>query len=1132
MSITNEPGCSVEQLLESFPCPVVLVRRTGDIAGANTAFASIVTMSPAECRGKAFHSLEEATCPGAHTGRTVNDCIRHVFESGTQSIADREIFGSVRRVTLNPVRSSEGEIEQVLVLMECISETDIQQGELEKENALKTALLDAMPGCAAILDEHGELVLWNHYARGLVLGADDGDAPHRKVTAEDFFPRTGTFHEILLSDTEHSGEICMRPAGDTGERWLATRGKRVCINGRVCVVAVGVDISEKKAVEEELTRNRVRFGQALEAAQAGVWEWELGCGSMIWSDEMWGLYGLKKCSRQPSVSLWEELMPLSGRNTVLCSMQEAVSHGRKLDIEYSISLPDGSERWILSRGMPMYDEEGVPRRYIGTSMDISERKQLEERLRESKVRFSYALDAAHSGIWEWNVENDRLSWSEQVWGLYGLEPHSRELNHELCVMTVHPEDREMVSGMIRSAVRSETSASVEYRVSYPDGSIHWLRSMGMPLKNRHGQVVRYIGTITDITDRKQTELELRESKARLGQALEAARAGVWEWDLETGENIWSDEIWSLYGLEKASAPPSFELWVQTIIPDDRQMAIDAVTSAAKNQKYLNVEYRVRYSDGSIHWLMSRGRPQMDSGGRVERYIGTIIDITERKQMEQELTDRKARFRFALEATNAGVWEWDLNTDSVIWSDRIWALYGLEPDSLPHDHKLCQSTVHPDDKDKTFEIVMAAASKEEEINIEYRVCHPDGSVHWLACRGMPQADEKEGMTRYIGTVMDISARKHIETALKENELKFRSVYDHAPLAISIEDIETGRLVDVNAAWLNLFGYCKEEILGKSSVDLRLYAEMSDYDSVTYSVRKRQRVVNKPLLLCDRTGGFLNVLYSSEFISLKNQPVLLSMMTDVTVQKLQQKNIDQLEQAVAERTKQLQEEIERLQRFLSMISHEYRTPLAIIRTNLDLIRMKNKMGNFSNKEELFKINRAINRLVEVLEVSIEESRISKSSKSSSMNVFRIAPVITSQIEEIRNMWPERTISYAYCPDTAEVLGEQSQIKFAIFNLLDNARKYSPPDSVIELECHADAENIMIMIRNEGESVTPQEAESFFEKYHRGKHSANTAGAGLGLWLVRNIIHQHQGEVAIRPTPTGVEAIVILPVASRKI
>jgi signal transduction histidine kinase len=151
---------------------------------------------------------------------------------------------------------------------------------------------------------------------------------------------------------------------------------------------------------------------------------------------------------------------------------------------------------------------------------------------------------------------------------------------------------------------------------------------------------------------------------------------------------------------------------------------------------------------------------------------------------------------------------------------------------------------------------------------------------------------------------------------------------------------------------------------------------------------------------------------------------------------------------------------------------------------------------------------------------------------MNVFRIAPVITSQIEEIRNMWPERTISYAYCPDTAEVLGEQSQIKFAIFNLLDNARKYSPPDSVIELECHADAENIMIMIRNEGESVTPQEAESFFEKYHRGKHSVNTAGAGLGLWLVRNIIHQHQGEVAIRPTPTGVEAIVTLPVASRKI
>ena len=150
--------------------------------------------------------------------------------------------------------------------------------------------------------------------------------------------------------------------------------------------------------------------------------------------------------------------------------------------------------------------------------------------------------------------------------------------------------------------------------------------------------------LSDITEQKRTEEEILESKNRFTQALEAAQAGVWQWDLSTGENIWSDELWPLFGLKKDCEKPSFKLWSDTIHPDDREITIHAVQIAADKAQELNVEYRVCYPDGSVHWIMSRGKPLRNKQGAVDRYIGTVIDITERKQAEEALKKQKERFK--------------------------------------------------------------------------------------------------------------------------------------------------------------------------------------------------------------------------------------------------------------------------------------------------------------------------------------------------------------------------------------------------------------------------------------------------------------------------------------------------------
>ena len=131
---------------------------------------------------------------------------------------------------------------------------------------------------------------------------------------------------------------------------------------------------------------------------------------------------------------------------------------------------------------------------------------------------------------------------------------------------------------------------------------------------------------------------LCESETRLRLALDAADAGTWEWDLRTNTNLWSEELWRLYGLEPHGCEPSYETWLQTVHPDDRSKTEHIVQEAARKGIELNAEWRVRDRDGTERWLMSRGRPVRDVVGQVVSMIGIVVDITKRKRAEEVLAD--------------------------------------------------------------------------------------------------------------------------------------------------------------------------------------------------------------------------------------------------------------------------------------------------------------------------------------------------------------------------------------------------------------------------------------------------------------------------------------------------------------
>lgn len=241
---------------------------------------------------------------------------------------------------------------------------------------------------------------------------------------------------------------------------------------------------------------------------------------------------------------------------------------------------------------------------------------------------------------------------------------------------------------------------------------------------------------------------------------------------------------------------------------------------------------------------------------------------------------------------------------------------------------------------------------------------------------------------------------------------------------------------------------------------------------------------------------------------------------TARESEQKAVELAEEMTVELRDALageQQALERQTRFLTMLSHEYRTPLAIIRANLDLLKLQQESG-LDEASELTTMKHAVNRLVEVMEVSLQTERLNKFRTPEARERIELTAFLDEIIDKAEGLWPDHLFVFQPEEVPGAVMGDAGALKTAFLNLLDNACKYSPPDMPVTIECHVDTQEVVVAVHDRGKGITPGEADKIFEKYYRGHSSSDTSGAGLGLWLVRQIVERFGGAVSLEQGPGG--------------
>ena len=440
--------------------------------------------------------------------------------------------------------------------------------------------------------------------------------------------------------------------------------------------------------------------------------------------------------------------------------------------EARVRRADGQYRWMLHHKLPLRDEQGNIVKWYGSSVDIEERKKAEDALKRSETYLAEAHRLAHTGSFAYNPGSRKtLYWSEELFRIFGLDPRRGIPSFDETAGLVHPDDLARVSESCLRGFREKAQFSQDYRLLLHDGSVKHLHAIWHPVLDKAGEVVEYVGTAADVTERKTAEEQLRRnaqelqrSEFYLAEGQRLAHMGSWAFDPD-GFNYWSPELFRMHGLDSAGKPPSIQEYLDRVHPQDRESMADLIRGVLAKASPFDATKRIVRPDGEVRYIRCVGAPVLENQ-RLKKYVGSALDVTDHELLTQELRRREAYLTEAQRLSHTGSFGWKPDTGEIVWSDETYRIFEYDSSVKTTIDSVVQR-VHPEDRADFKEVINRALAGATDFEHSYRLLLPDGRVkHVHAIAHALQG--ASGNREFVGAVIDITKRKTAEEALRTSE----------------------------------------------------------------------------------------------------------------------------------------------------------------------------------------------------------------------------------------------------------------------------------------------------------------------------------------------------------------------------
>ncbi|HOU15292.1 MAG TPA: PAS domain S-box protein [Anaerolineae bacterium] len=786
--------------------------------------------------------------------------------------------------------------------------------------------------------------------------------------------------------------------------------------------------------------------------------------------------------------------------------------GATSECELRLRVKNGDIVWITAYTRCLLLEASTQRCLFGALTDITPRKRAEQAFQSHHDLLEGLFESLPVGILVWSPKGQLLRANHTLTELLGYAPEEiATLDAWFSQAYPDPDYRAHVFARWEQDAQFANTIR-EFQVACRDGSIKDIEFRAAFLPDG-----RSVVTLADVTARKQAEVELTNTKAMLQAALEqspvpvalvkmpGARIEVVNPAAQEFLGI-ADEP-ALNGTSLFDFIPSF----QDFDPDGNPGRVEdlPLARALRGESTFNEERRIVRKDGTSRWELVSAVPIYNPHGEILAGYLIMVDITDRKRADQALRESQAQLSLVIDASNDGIWDWNVPQGTAYFSPRYYTMLGYAPDEFPANYANWRRQVHPDDIAAVEATIQCHLDMHlPSYAVEFRMRTKDGAYRWILGRGKVVERDAEGRAvRMVGTHSDITERKLAEAALRESEERFRIAFHISPDSIIISRLADGKYLEVNEGFARIMGYSREETIGRTSLELKIWINPDDRTRMLTLLQANGYVENLEAGFRRKDGVIRNGLLSARLIQLDGEPCILSVTRDITERQ-------QLEQQLRR-----QERLAAVGQLAAGIAHDFRNLLTTI---LLYTQLSQRTPGLPSKvaQALATIHTESKKAADLVQQILDFG----GRAMVKLQPLDLRACLTGFIATLQRMLPEN-IRLTLTADAENYIieGDAGQIQQALLNLALNSRDAMPsggslsftltrlnvaPDESPPVAEMRPGAWVRLAVTDTGVGMSDAVATHVFEPFFTTKEVGK--GSGLGLAQVFGIVRYHAGYI----------------------
>lgn len=885
------------------------------------------------------------------------------------------------------------------------------------------------------------------------------------------------------------------------------------------------DITELKKTEIELERARESWKDLVDRTPTPIYIEELDGTARYISPLLRDLTGYSPeewmSSREAS---WRNFLHPDDRDRVLAEERRVDESLEPFSIDYRIFHKDGHIVWLHDEAVVVRDPDNEPLYWLGVHVDITARKEAEERLRETEERFRIFVEKGAGVVF---IDGATDPWytiyiSPQVFDLFGWTQEEYLREQDLWDKALHPDDRERVLLEDHETGESGEPLLTEYRMINARGETLWIQERANMVLDADGAPLYWLGVFLDITEKKKAEAEIRRADARYRNLIDNIPVATYSQPYDTDSDIFmSPQIERITGWPVTTFARA-ESWTSVVHPDDGvPWTSEWADLADASHEPLDARYRIVKPDGTVVWVHDTALLVDATDDAPAMWQGVIEDITELKYTENELERARASWQDLVDQTPTPIYIEELEGGEMRYiSPLIEGLLGYPPEEFTTRPGFIREVMHPDDGERFVHEDLETTEDQGYYESDYRVFHKEGHIVWMHDKSVLVRGANGEPLYWLGVVSDVTAQKEAEELLRAAEERYRSLIEQIPAILTVYPIG----VDATAVYASpysetLLGYPSDDWYGAGDLwverlhpddkarVLHLY-ERSLEARVDYSMEYRMMHKEGHAVWVEERGAFLP--------DENGDPMLVqSLIFDVTERKLAEQMTAELA-AQTHELDHLRELDDMKSAFMSAVSHELRTPLtAMLGGALTLQSAGQSLPQKGYEDILNMIVQGGHQMGKLLTDLLDIERLSKGATRLQSRKGDIGEVVRSVIQECRVLE-----GHPLELDLPSVWMRLDNVKVerVVDNLLTNADRHTPDGTPIHVSVKPHEDGALIIVEDEGPGVPDDLKTVIFEAFRQGSAPAESPGIGVGLALVAKLSELHGGRAWVEDREGG--------------